>query len=110
MAKDDYFVVVYQLLKYLYEHLKAGTKPDAGQLSAEYLNIPVNYWVYILKSLSDHGYITELHIIRTKDGVVFSNLSDSMITPGGIQFLFENSLIEKTKRTLKDIKDITPFF
>lgn len=34
MAKDDYFVVVYKILKYLYECLKKGEKPA---LSPEYI-------------------------------------------------------------------------
>ena len=34
MAQDDYFVIVYQVLKYLYECLKKGEKPEACRLTA----------------------------------------------------------------------------
>lgn len=30
MARDDYFVIVYQLMKYLYECLKRGEKPEVA--------------------------------------------------------------------------------
>ena len=49
MAKDDYFVIVYQILKYLYDCLKQGIKPDKEKLSYEFLNIPPSYWEYIFK-------------------------------------------------------------
>ena len=32
MAKDDYFVIVYRLLKYLYDCLKKSSKPNAEVL------------------------------------------------------------------------------
>lgn len=34
MAQNDYFVIVYQVLKYLYECLKKGEKPEACHLTA----------------------------------------------------------------------------
>ena len=33
MAKDDYHVIVYQILAYLYAQLKAGEDPDEAMLS-----------------------------------------------------------------------------
>lgn len=32
-----------------------------------------------------------------------------IITPAGIEYLFENNLLQKVKRALKDVKDIAPF-
>ena len=45
----------------------------------------------------------------TKNGVVFGDLQDAVITPKGIEYLFENSLLEKAKKTLKDAKEMIPF-
>ena len=39
MAQNDYFVIVYQVLKYLYECLKKGEKPEACYLTASAYNI-----------------------------------------------------------------------
>lgn len=46
---------------------------------------------------------------QTKNGVIFDSLEETIITPKGIEYLFENSLLEKAKRTLKDAKEIIPF-
>lgn len=51
MAQNDYFVIVYRVLKYLYDCLKKGEKPEAEYLVASTYNIPENYWIYILLSL-----------------------------------------------------------
>ncbi len=109
MARDDYFVIVYQLMKYLYDCLKKGEKPEIDHLQASYYSIPKNYWEYILVSLIQEGYIAGLLMSPSKGGVVFGDLQDTIITPKGIEYLFENSLIEKAKRTLKDVKEMIPF-
>ena len=35
MARNDYYVIAYQILAYLYECLKEGAKPDMEYLSPE---------------------------------------------------------------------------
>lgn len=109
MAKDDYFVIIYQVLKYLYDCLKKGEKTETVYLTASYYSIPQNYWGFILLSLIEEEYIKGISINRTKDGIVFGDLQNAHITPKGIEYLFENSLMEKAKKTLKDIKDMIPF-
>ena len=108
MARDDYFVIVYSLLSYLYKQLKRGQKVDVDDLTAEYYGIPENYWLYILDSLLEQGYTKGYKMQQTKFGVVHTDLSNMQITPNGIQYLFDNTLFEKVKRTLKELKDITP--
>lgn len=109
MAQNDYFVIVYRVLKYLYDCLKKGEKPEAEYLVASTYNIPENYWIYILLSLINEAYIKGIRVDFTKDGVIFGDLQEAIITPKGIEYLFENSLIEKAKKTLKDVKDMIPF-
>lgn len=109
MAQNDYFVIVYQVLKYLYECLKKGEKPEACYLMASAYNIPENYWQYIILSLITEEYVKGIAVNHTKDGVLLGDLPDAIITPKGISYLFENSLIEKAKRTLKDVKEMVPF-
>ena len=109
MAKDDFFVIVYQLLKYLYERLKNGEKPELCYLSSSIYSIPESYWEYILSCLINEQYIAGITVTQVKGGVVFGDLQSATITPKGIEFFFENSLIQKAKRTLKDVKDLMPF-
>lgn len=60
MAKDDYHVVVYKILAYLYVKLKAGEKVDAKLLEADsnYLNINKIYWTYIIENLHNQGLVS----------------------------------------------------
>ncbi len=109
MAKDDYFVIVYQVLKYLYGCLKKGENPEICFLQAATYSIPESYWMYIVSSLFNEKYIEGITIYETKSGTVVGNLQDTFITPKGIEYLLENSLIQKAKRTLKDIKEMTLF-
>lgn len=100
---------MYQLLKYLYDCLKEGNRPEADHLRAEYFRIPANYWRYILTSLHKEGLVDGIQFVKTKDGVVLSDMRDIMIQPKGIEYLFENTMLQKAKSTLKDFKDIVPF-
>lgn len=109
MAKDDYFVIVYQVLKYLYDCLKRGERPEAVYLQAARYSIPESYWAYIILSLINEGHVKGIATIPTKDGIVLGDFQDATITPKGIAYLFENSLLEKAKRTIKDAKDMIPF-
>ena len=109
MAQNDYFVIIYRVLKYLYDCLKAGNQPEIAYLAASTYNIPDSYWIYIVISLINEGYIKGITMTSTKDGVVFGDLQDAIITPKGIEYLFENSLLEKAKKTLKEAKEMIPF-
>ena len=60
MAKDDYFVLAYRILSYLYACFKAGERPDMDCISADVLHIPVGYWFNIMRSLTEEGYIVGL--------------------------------------------------
>lgn len=112
MARDDYYVIVYKLLAYLYLQLKGGKPVEERMVSNENALFKINesYWRYIIKHLYEDGYIEGISITKIfGNEVVFDNLQDMMITPKGIDYLCNNSLFEKAKDFLRDIKDITPF-
>lgn len=119
MAKDDFHVIVYQILSYLYQCLKSGMDIDTKMLSADspYFTVhgkPLSdrYWCYILWQMQSMGLI---------DGIMFSgrinNLpferplrwNNCMITPAGIEYLTDNSFIQKAKDFLQDVNSIIPF-
>lgn len=114
MAKDDYFVIAYRILAYLYACLKAGEPVDIKYLKCGTEDFPVNstYWEYILRHLYDDGYIEGVSLVsitgRQTKGIKFT--SAVSITPAGIEYLHENSTIQKAKAFLKDIKEIVPGF
>lgn len=108
MAKDDYFVILYVLLDYLYTCLKKGENPDLNFLNEDSFNISRKYWFYILENAKDDGLIKGIDFVLTKQGKIFNN-KNIEITPKGIEFLIENSMMNRVKNTFKDIKDIIPF-
>ena len=117
MAKDDYHVIVYQILAYLYLCLKKGidVNPKMISVDSEYFKVndqAINkrYWAYIVYNLQRYNLI---------EGVVFAgidgarnmpiNLEQCMITPTGIEYLSDNSFIHKAESFLKSTKAILPF-
>ena len=44
MARDDYFVIVYAILKYLYDCLKEDRTVDFDRISNTAYGIPFSYW------------------------------------------------------------------
>lgn len=112
MARDDYYVIVYQILAYLYQQLKKGADVDPKKLAhdSNFLSINKKYWQYIMINLLNERYIKGIIVEETLDGVLeVYNLEECQITPKGIEYLTENSTIEKAKNFFKDIKEIVPF-
>lgn len=113
MAKDDYHVIVYQILAYLYQCLKNGKEVEVRNLqcNSKYFQINENYWRYIIYNMQEQGLIADI-VFTHIDGVEYphpSSMKGCKITPLGIEYLCDNSFMEKAKQFLKDIKEITPF-
>lgn len=112
MARDDYHVIVYKILAYLYQQLKAGepVEPEMLLHDGVLFQINYNYWVYIINNMLDQGYIKGISNAKSGNGYyIKEQLSGCEITPRGIEYLFENRLLEKAKKLLKDVKAMTPF-
>lgn len=113
MARDDYYVIAYKILAYLYVQLKKGERIEPEMLVHDGSLFQINrlYWVYIIKNLLDQGYIRGISNPEIGEGYYIKDqLADCEITPKGIDYLCDNNLMEKAKRFLKDVKEITPFF
>lgn len=112
MVKDDYHVIVYQILACLYMSLKEGRKADPSFLEyqGKYLNINQTYWSYIMENLLEDGYIRGITIVKPwgKDTVI-ENLEDCQITPKGIEYVTDDRFMKKAAQFFKDIKAIVPF-
>lgn len=116
MAKDDYHVVVYQILSYLYMQLKKGSTVDTLYISSDspYYRINEKYWEYIIRNLCQDGYIegVSVKVQHYTDGqteVQIYGLDECQITPKGIEYLSDNSFMNKAKEFFKDAKSIVPF-
>lgn len=112
MAKDDYYVIVYKILAYLYSQLKKGAPIEVERLlhDGTLFNINYDYWVYIFVNMLEQGYIKGISNAKVGNGYyIREQLNSCEITPKGIEYLCDNNLMEKAKQFLKDIKEITPF-
>ena len=112
MAKDDYYVIAYKILAYLYMQLKKGEAVDGEMLKCdgELFQINRTYWTYIINNMIDQGYIRGIsEAARINADLIERQLSSCEITPKGIDYMFDNTLMARAKQFLKDIKDVTPF-
>lgn len=108
MAKNDYFVVVFRILSYLYECFKHGERPNVEMFDADALKINQVYWVDIMLSMLDEGYIKGVSAVPLLGGITGVKITDLKITPKGIEYLLENSMMQKAKGFLKEVKAILP--
>lgn len=104
MAKDDYFVIAYRILNYLYECFKAGERPDMEMFGPDALRINNGYWVNVMESLHNEGYIIGISFITQLGEIRGAKILDLKITQKGIKFLQDNSAINRAKEFLKSLK------
>ena len=103
MVKDDYFAIAYQILSYLYQCLKKGidVNPDMLSIEGPLMDINKKYWTYIMENLKNEGYIKGILIQHIGNGTYISRLQGCQITPKGIEYLKENSLMKKASDLAK---------
>lgn len=98
MARDDYFVLVYGILRYAYECLKSGEPVDVNQINHKALGIERVYWEYIMLHLAEDGYVSGVEPVKrlgtAKPGVRILGFE---ITPKGIDYLESNLTIKKAE-------------
>lgn len=107
MAKDDYHVVVCRLLTILYGYFKTGERVDGSVLTAAAFGIPEGYFVNVIEALLQQGFVTGAEIIII-GGIESVKLTNLKITPAGIEYLSENSMMKKAVKFLKEAKSVIP--
>lgn len=111
MAKDDFHVIVYRILQYLYNCLKKGQDPDVDFVSAEKYEINERYFQTIIGELYENGYIRGVvPVPMLKVNYTPYKITDSIsITLQGIEYLTDNSFIAKAQKFFKMTKESVPF-
>lgn len=105
MAKDDYHVIVYKILAYLYSCLKKGENPEKEYLLCDgaLFNIHHDYWLYIIENLVSAEYIKGITEIKVGNGYYIKNqLSACQITPKGIHYLKGDEYMGKVLEYIKE--------
>ena len=110
MAKDDYFVIVYRILTYLYACFKQGERPDVALFGPDALGINNGYWGNVMESLLSEGYIKGITVLPPMGEGFGIKILDLRITQKGIEFLQDNSQMAKVKDFLKTFKETIPGF
>ncbi len=104
MAQNDMEVLIYKILRYLYECLKTGHQADLADVSpnCKLFQIPCEYWFVIMKEIHDGGYVDGLIIVDTKTFHEVKQIDGKLrITEKGREYLCENSVMKKVAEALK---------
>ena len=107
MAKDDMHVVMYKILKYLYECLKQGKDVEFDLLAPAIYQINEKYWTAIMLELIDRGYVKGFKKKQGDDRIKVVPVEPS-ITMTGVEFLLDNSMMAKAKNFIMEAKDFIP--
>lgn len=98
----DSFRVIYKILRYL-EAAMDYDEIDSNRLSAESLGVSENRRIALLEMLVREGYVDGIGIKQSADGAVTISMSSPRITLKGLEYLHENSVMNKMAAVAKGI-------
>ena len=92
-------VIMYKILRYLYECMKNGRNPELSEYGWEskLFSIPQDYWMQIVIEMVEKKYVNGFMILKTKTGTVVEVKEKPALTMEGREFLLENSTMAKVK-------------
>jgi hypothetical protein len=108
MPKDDYFRIVFEILKDLYVAKKKAEPVSLIEISADNLKIPQGYRDTILSEMLEAGYVKGFRVKECINGTQIMDLEGIDITPMGIEYLKENGMMKKVMEYLKTIGEFIP--
>jgi len=103
----DNFKIIYRILHYL-EKAMDLEELDLDCISAESLKLTERRWAAIMEMLVRERYIDGVSVKWFSDGYPEISMSNPRITLRGLEYLQENSLMQKTANLAKGIADIIP--
>lgn len=111
MAQDDMHIIIYKLLAYLYDCMKKGKPADLAMLESDgavFGGVPERYRCSIIAQVVERGYVTGMKLFYSDNepSIVVSNPS---ITLDGVEYMFENTMMQRALRWLQDVKSALPF-
>ncbi len=110
MAKDDYDVIVYKILVYLYGCLKRKTvfTQAVFDKTIKREQLDDGYLEDVIRMMTTENLITGTSFAKAWGNkyIMLSDYGDVEITPAGIHYLKENSSAQKVKETLLESTDM----
>lgn len=114
MAKDDYSVIIFKILAFLYRKLKKQTNILVENyilpLTSDF-PIDEDYLNYVIEQLVNESYIDQVILTKAWGGdIVYLDISRARITPKGIEYLRDNSVMKKIAFAIEEGKSIISLY
>ena len=103
----DNFKAVYKILSTL-EKAMDYPEFDIEQIGADALDVSIERWKRYIEMLVDAGYIKNVPICKDITGGIHVNAKEARITLKGLEYLQENSIMQKLYKAAKGIIDVIP--
>lgn len=111
MAKDDYDVIVFKILTYLYACLKRKITFDIDTFNntISIKDIDEDYFSDVLLMMSEEGLISGFNYKKVWGGniIPLSDPSDLKITSTGVRYLGNNNKMKEIRENLLNTAKIT---
>lgn len=104
---NDNFKCIYKILSTL-EAAMDYSDFDISQIDHNKLEISEERWSRYIEMLSDSRYIKGVKMTQDITGDTRIKCNDIRITLKGLEYLTENSIMQRFYKLAKGIKDITP--
>lgn len=103
----DNFKIIYKILSTLEKSMDLE-RCNMECISPEKLKISEERWNKYIEMLLDAGYIKGVRIQKYVTGDTSIDADDIRITLKGLEYLSENSIMQKMYKTAKGITDLIP--
>ena len=103
----DNFKIIYKILSQLEKDMDKPSV-DIDAISYDVLCITENRWLNIIEMLYSDGYIIGVTINKEITGTKNYNCDNMAITIKGLEFLKNNSFMQKAYKTVRGLTDIIP--
>lgn len=103
----DNFKAVYKILSQLEKDMDKE-RVDIDKCGPEALCVSEQRWMRYIEMMSDVGYIKGVRIVEDICGTRNCDCDNIQITLKGLEYLQENTIMQKLYKAAKGIKDITP--
>ncbi len=103
----DNFSIIYKILSVLEKSMDVE-EFDIERISPEKLKVSQERWNKYMEMLSDAGYIKGVSIKKYRDGEIVIDASDIRITLKGLEYLSENTIMQRRYKATKGITDLIP--
>lgn len=103
----DNFKTIYRILRYL-EKAMDYDEADMDFISHERLGITEQRWIAIIEMLVREEYVDGIGIKRSVDGETVISVLSPRITLKGLEYLKENSLMQKATNLAKGVAGFMP--